>query len=646
VRTQISTGSEYLPIADYAAIGNLRTIALVGRHGGIDWCCLPELDSPSVFAALLDARRGGSFRIAPAHGPTRGGQRYLDDTNVLQTRFEGDDSLLEITDFMPLAGTIEGRQGARGEPEIHRIVRAVDGAADVLVHWAPRFDYARVPPRIVPAEHGWIAAAGERQLTMAGITRDEAALSHDADGPVLRARLRLRAGERRLVVVRWHEADARVDRASANADLERSLRLLDDTCATWQRWVRTTRTRRDDAFAPLLTRSALVLKLLTHRDSGAIAAAATTSLPERIGGVRNWDYRYTWIRDASLTAQALISLGHAREALEFLLWVERVSEARARDDWQLQIMYGMHGESDLAETVLEHLEGYCGSRPVRIGNAAATQVQLDVYGELLGSAYELVRRGIELDAPLKRFLAQVADRAVTHWREPDYGIWEMRRDPLHFVYSKVMVWVALDRAVHLARRGTIHGDVATWRRERDAIRAEVLARGFDARIGSFVQAYDSDALDAANLLLPIYEFLPFDDSRVRGTIDRTLERLTENDLVYRYHADDGLPGGEGAFGLCTFWLADSLALSGRLDEAWRIFDGIARRANHVGLFAEQFDPHSGAFLGNFPQAFTHIGFINSALYLAYAEGRAAPGPPLIGTDEHRREAGHDVTPHP
>jgi GH15 family glucan-1,4-alpha-glucosidase len=623
----------YLPIEDYAAIGNLRTAALVGRDGFIDWCCLPELDSASVFGAVLDQQRGGTFGIAPV-GAQRGEQRYLGDTNVLETSFTGDGTRLEITDFMPLVGDIEGVGGSHADPEIHRLVTAHGGEIEVGVIWAPRFDYARTEPTFHEHDDGWVAEAGSDRLVLAGLGGADARVVERGGASALVATFAMKVGEVRALVTRWN-GDA-TDRGVAE-----TRRLLDETVATWSDWVRTgTNGQSGDwlgSFKPLLARSELALKLLTHTDSGAMAAAATTSLPEEIGGVRNWDYRFTWIRDASLTAQALIALGHSREATEFLLWAERAAQTRARDDWSVQIMYGLHGEADLEEHELDHLEGYRGSRPVRIGNAAAKQRQLDVYGELLASAYELVRRGVVLDPELCGFLSGLADRAAVSWQERDYGIWEVRREPLHFVYSKVMIWVALDRAIALARGGIIKGNVQLWMAERERVHAYVLANGLDPETGAFTQSFGEPTLDAANLLLPIYEFLPFDDPRVQRTIDATLAGLTENGLVYRYHGDDGLDGGEGAFGLCTYWLVDNLALSGRVDEAWQIFEGMSSHANHVGLFAEQVDAATGEFLGNFPQAFTHIGLINSSLYLAHAEGRALADPALIGTKEHRED---------
>jgi GH15 family glucan-1,4-alpha-glucosidase len=451
-------------------------------------------------------------------------------------------------------------------------------------------------------------------------------------GPGLHARFAMAPGDKKVLVTRWNTEEM-------NCDVHDSLAMMQRTMDIWSEWAhregRVKCRTWAGTWSTLVTRSALVFKLLTHADTGAIAAAPTASLPETIGGVRNWDYRYTWIRDASLSAQALISMGHSIEAVELLYWMERVSEARFKDRFELQIMYGLHGESDLEEFELDHLEGYKGSRPVHIGNEAAEQFQLETFGELLSTGYELVRRGEELDSHLRDFLRSVTEIVTELWDKPDQGIWELRGKPRHFTYSKVMAWVALDKAIYLAERYGLPGDVEKWRNVREAIREQVLERGYDKDLGSFVLAYGSQELDAANLRIPLLEFLPIDDPRVQGTIDRTMEYLMKNSLVYRYRMDDGLPGEEGAFGLCTFWLVDALALSNRLDEAREIFEKIAGRANHAGLFPEQFDPVTGHFLGNFPQAFTHIGLINSALYLAYAEGRDTPEHAPVGTPAHR-----------
>jgi GH15 family glucan-1,4-alpha-glucosidase len=506
----------------------------------------------------------------------------------------------------------------------------------VMLEWSPRFDYARAAAEIETDGAVAVARGGGGELRLDGLP-DGARVESDADGkPVLRCALMLRAGERKALLCAWRD-DAAGWRVDEWADALRS------TTGAWREWVASRDEGQPCDFAgewqPLVERSGLVLKLLTSPRHGGIAAAATTSLPEEIGGERNWDYRFSWIRDASFTAQALVALGHRDEAADFLHWAERVCMQNDVEG-RLRLMYRLDGGTDISESELPHLDGYRNSQPVRIGNKAADQFQLDIYGELLGAAYELARLGESIDAKLWRFLSRVADKACSRWQKPDYGIWEVRSEPRHFVYSKLMVWVALDRALRLADRFGLEADRARWRHTRAAVHAEICERGWNEERGAFVQAYGSDALDAANLMMGPVGFLPIEDPRVQATIDRSLEELTENGLVFRYRTDatdDGLEGHEGAFGLTTFWMIDALALSGRLDEARAMFEGVARRANHVGLYAEEFDPGSGAFLGNFPQAFSHIGFINSAVYLAHAEGVDTPQPAPIGSAAERAE---------
>ncbi|MFQ3566695.1 MAG: glycoside hydrolase family 15 protein [Aggregatilineales bacterium] len=623
--------TEYRPIADYGIIGDLRTAALISREGTIDWCCLPHFDSPSIFAALLDRLRGGTFSIRPVSG-VRAEQRYIARTNVLQTIFATPAGRLAINDFMPLRGSLEGCAESETTHTIYRILQTEGSAVEVEVLWAPRMDYARAETRIEAVEGGWRANGGEMHILLGGLPA-AGELLDDGFGPAVKARFTVTPGEPVALALRWNGVLAHVETPAALDALEETVRL-------WRDWVDKDSIQSRGWAEPhtaLLVRAELVLKLLSHAGTGAIVAAPTTSLPETIGGVRNWDYRYTWIRDAALTAQALVAVGHKREAIDWLHWVERISQAQRDAGQSLRIMYGLHGEVDLTEIELEHLEGYRGSRPVRIGNGAAEQIQLDIYGDLLNAAYELVRSGEPLQAELWGFLCAVADMACEHWQKPDYGIWEMRGPTRHFVYSKVMIWVALDRALRLAKHHAMPGDTSRWRKTLAEVREVVLRQGYNDAVGAFVQSFDSTDLDASNLLIPLYDFLPFDDPRVQSTIDRTIEGLTENGLVYRYKADDGLPGKEGAFGLCTFWLVDNLALSGRLDEAHAIFEGMVSRANHLGLFAEQFDAVSGEHLGNFPQAFSHIGLINSALYLAHAEGRETPIAEPMGSDEHRAD---------
>jgi GH15 family glucan-1,4-alpha-glucosidase len=623
-------GDGYLPIEHYGAIGNLHTVALVGRNGSIDWACLPDLACPSVFAAIVDRRRGGFFRLAPVRWESSR-QRYLEDTCILETSFEAEGGRVRLTDFMPLGGDIVRAGAPRTEPEIYRLAQCDEGEVEMELEWSPRLDYARTRVEVERRGGRFLARGGEHGLWLIGAP-GEPEVGEGEGGPVVRSRFRLRAGERVALVTRDAGGDLHRDRDEPpSVTLDGIRERMEETRAAWTRWARHNGASEVEEWAGrwtgLVRRSALTLKLLTHPETGAIAAAATTSLPEEIGGVRNWDYRFCWIRDAVFTAQALYALGHRNEARDFLHFAERSAQQAGTKEWGLQIMYGLHGETELPEECLDHLEGYRGSRPVRIGNGAATQRQLDVYGELLEAAHELVLHGDDLPPDQWRFLASVADEACAAWHHPDQGIWEIRTDGRHFTYSKLMVWAALDRAVKLAGKGKIEGDVERWGRTRDTVKDVTIRRGYDEELGSFVQAFGWKALDASNLLIPVHGLLPPTDPRVLGTIDRTLERLTENGLVYRYdpeEAKDGLDGGEGAFGLCTFWLVDALALAGRVEEAREIFEGIAERASPLGLYAEQIDPESGAFLGNFPQAFTHLGLINSALYLARAEGLPTP----------------------
>ncbi|HET7322455.1 MAG TPA: glycoside hydrolase family 15 protein [Longimicrobiaceae bacterium] len=621
----------YLPIADYAAIGNLRTVALVGRDGAIDWACLPELGGPSVFGALLDAKRGGTFRVAPRSYLTSD-QRYAGDTCVLETTFATEGGRLLVRDFMPLRGTIIGADDPDTSPEIYRMLECEGGEVEVEVHWSPRPDYARARPGMDQVRGGFVARGAGAAFSLGGLPEGSAKMV-DEEGPAVRASFRMKPGQRLSLVTRLGD-QVEVDPTAVEA-------LRRTTEKVWLEWVHDNEEIPTEQWAgswsPLVTRSELTLKLLTHPDTGAVAAAATTSLPEVIGGPRNWDYRYSWVRDSVFVVQALYALGHAATGYDFLHFLGRAAQGGKKEGWALQIMYGLHGETELPEVCFDHLSGYRDSLPVRVGNAAAHQQQHDTYGELLNGAYELVRRQAEIQPDVWSFLSYLADRACQAWRRPDKGIWEVRGHARHFTYSKVMCWVALDRAVRLAKARDMPGDAAGWARIRDLLHDLIIRRGYDAEQGTFVQAFGSKSLDASNLLLPQVGFLPGDDPRILGTIDMTLERLTADGLVYRYLNEDGLPGNEGAFGLCTFWLVNALALAGRVEEAREFFEGMLGRANHVGLFAEEIDPGTGEFLGNFPQGFTHLGLVNSALYLAHAEGRAVPFVPLI--DENAARAG-------
>ncbi len=621
----------YLPIEHYGAIGNLHTVALVGRNGSIDWCSLPELDRPSVFGGILDAGRGGRFRVSLPGGPL-GEQRYRGDTNVLETSFQSPSGRLEVIDFMPISGNIDGRRSTPVAPEIHRILHAPGGDVEVDVEWAPRPDYARIRSSIEPRRGGFVALGGEEDVHLVGVPDGALERTGDAAGPVVSGRLPLRAGTSVLLVTSWGEPDPATS-------LDRSMSLLEETETAWERWAHKEEATGQRAWGgpwrQLIIRSELALKLLTHADSGAFAAAGTTSLPEVIGGVRNWDYRYCWLRDAAMTADAFLAMGHHDEMRDFVLWATRASEQSVAAGRTLHIMYGLHGEVPPAAQDLDHLHGYRESQPVQIGNDAVDQLQLDVFGELLDCGFALVRAGYALEPDVAAFLPQVADRAAERWHEADHGLWEMPLEPRQYTYSKLMAWVALDRALRLEAEGHIHGDVDAWHAGRDGLAEWLVNVGFDRHRGAFVQRGGAPDLDASSLMIPVLGFLPPDDPRVQATIDLTLQELTEHDLVYRYRVDDGLPGEEGTFVLCTWWLVDALALAGRVEEAERIFEGLIRRVNHVGLLSEQIDATSGAFLGNFPQAFSHIGLITSTANLARAQGEEVPGPRLFPAPDGR-----------
>lgn len=624
-----SPAADYKPIDDYGVIGNCRTVALVGRDGSIDWCPMPELSSPGVFSAILDRRTGGRFRVGPA-SPVLGRQEYLESTNVLRTRFLVQGGALSVIDFMPLSGHIEGRGGSTAPPQLHRLVRCDQGEVEVEVEWSPRFRFARAENCLERTAGGAVATGGGERMTLSGLPADaEVEFGEDA---TVRATFRVTGGHAVALVSAWGDSEP-----------VSTIQALRETTEIWRSWVNKPEATggREWAgeWADQVVRSELALKLLTHADTGAVAAAGTTSLPEWVGGQRNWDYRYAWIRDAGETIRAFLSMGHVKEAQEFLEWIEEVSRSCSDLD-RPHIMYGLHGEAVTEEEELTHFEGYRGSRPAKTGNLAYDQLQLDVFGQLIVSVHEMLGAGHAVKPSVLEFVSELADHACKMWSEPDHGIWEMK-EQFHFVHSKLMAWVALDRAVHMSEEGRITGDVERWRETRTAVRSDILERGYNLERGAFTQHYDTGALDAANLQIALQEFLPFDDERVRSTMELTMRELTTGEgLVYRYRTDDGIPNDEGAFILPTFWLVDCLVLAGRLDEARSLFERTLRHANHLGLFAEQIDPMSGALLGNFPQAFSHIGLINSALYLSEAEGREIPVSDMTGTVEHRQLLGH------
>ncbi len=600
----------YRPIGDYALIGDAHTAALVARDGSIDWLCWPHVDSPAVFCRLLDARRGGWCRVGPAgaHTITRA---YVGVTNMLATTFTTAGGQVRVTDLMPAHRHPSGTAGAELEPS-RRVLRLVEGLAgevELEVSFRPTFDFARTDTAVSPVPGGAVARAGPESLALTCPVELRADASGAASG-----RRRVAAGERFWVSLAYRADAPPATLVAQDADADADLAA---TLAYWQAW--SGACTYTGPYRHLVERSALALKLLTFTPTGALVAAPTTSLPEEIGGVRNWDYRFTWLRDAALILDALQGIGHHREATGFFRWLEEVC-LRGHD---LQIMYRVDGSLDLAERTLDHLEGYRRSRPVRIGNAAAGQSQLDVYGEVLDAAALHVEHLGLPRAGVWHALWRLADLAAARWREPDQGLWEVRGGPRHFLYSKPQCWVALDRALRLATgRGLPGARTGRWRQERDAIRRAILAQGYDDALGAFTQALGEPALDASALAIPLVGFLPPDDPRVRSTVERIRERLTARGLVYRYLGDDGLPGGEATFALCSFWLVDNLALQGRADEAQGLFERIVGYANDVGLLAEEIDPASGELLGNYPQGFTHLALIRSALRIAQA---ARPG---------------------
>jgi alpha,alpha-trehalase len=605
----------YRPLSDYALVGNTHSAALVATDGSIDWCCLPHFDSGAVFCRLLDSRKGGHMRVAPA-AEHRVSRRYLDGTAVLETRFATAAGEICLTDFMHTHRIAHSRLGVE-DPHCHRLLRRVEGLSgevEVELEFRPTFDFARVPARLQLTPEGVLAHGGEEHLLL----RAQPAASFELRGDSAAARVRVAQGETLWIVLSYGDADTG-DAALHFADPQL---LLEQTCAHWREWE--SMCAYQGPYAEQVRLSARVLKMLTFGPSGALVAAPTASLPEEVGGERNWDYRFCWLRDAALVLHALMSIGLHEAAMDFFHWLDGLCDGECED---MQIMYRLDGGAQLPEEELRHLEGYRGSAPVRIGNAAAGQKQLDVYGHVLDSALvSLAGMHTPMRIGLRLVLRHLADQAAGHWREPDHGLWEMRCGPRHFVSSKLMCWTALDRAVRLAAAGKLEGDVAHWQRERDAVRAVILQSGWNARQRAFTQVLDGEDLDASALMMPLVGFLPATDERMIATVQAIQQRLTSRGLVYRYLNDDGVGGGEATFAFCTYWLVDNLALQGRIDEACELFEYVGSFASDLGLFSEQIDPSSRQLLGNYPQGFTHLGLIHSALTIARMQGLPAAPP--------------------
>ena len=587
----------YAPIREYAAIGDGRAAALVALDGSIDWLCLPDFDSASVFAAILDAERGGRFALEP-EAAYDVGRRYVPDTNVLETTFRTAEGVVRVTDALTLPG-----RGLAPSRELARRVEGLSGVVPMRWRVEPRFQYAAQAPRIAQRGGPAVAEHGRDALAVS---------SWDAGGPevepgALSGQFVARQGTRALLVLGSAHEEPLVfpDRDGAE---ER----LDDTVAFWRRWAES----RDYAgpWHEAVVRSALLLKLLVFAPSGAVIAAPTTSLPETIGGERNWDYRFSWIRDSAFAVEALLDLGCAREADAFVSWLSHASQLTHP---RLQVLYKLNGDHRTPEERLP-LAGYRGSTPVRVGNAAAAQRQLDVYGDLIQTAWIYSRRGAELDRDIGQRLAEIADLVCKIWRETDSGIWEVRSEPLHFTQSKMLCFVALTRAIELADANVIPGkNSEQWRREATAIQDFVESRCFSPSKGAYVRAAGSEELDASLLLASLAGYSKGDDPRLVATIDAIRRELGRGPLLYRYLCEDGLRGHEGVFLPCSFWLVEALARAGRFDEAGELMEQLLDLANDVGLYAEEIEPETGDFLGNFPQGLVHLALVSAAV--CYAE---------------------------
>jgi GH15 family glucan-1,4-alpha-glucosidase len=602
----LAGSARYLPIAEHGLIGDLRTTALVGSNGTIDWYCCPRFDSPSVFASILDADRGGSFELA-ADVPARTKQFYFPDTNVLITRFSSEDGVGEVQDFMPVLD--DSREADR-----HRLIRrvvCVRGSLPFRARVAPRFDYG-MEPHTVRRQHSQVIFES-RSLTLA-LT---ASVPIECEGLDAWSDFKLHEGETAVFALDRIGTDV-VLRTCPVSEAEE---LLAATVRFWRGWLSSSRYR--GRWREMVHRSALTLKLLTYVPTGAIVAAPTASLPEQIGGERNWDYRYVWIRDAAFCVYALLRLGFTKEAEAFMNFLfEHVGLCSCGPSGSMQIMYGIDGRNELPERVLEHLEGHLGSAPVRIGNAAAEQLQLDIYGDLIDSVYLYDKWGQPISSDHWDGVGELVDWVCDNWDQPDEGIWETRGGRKNFLHSRLMCWVAIERAMRMATHRGLPADMRRWREARDAIYRQIMQRGWSPRRGAFVQYQDGDVLDAAVLMMPLVKFISPTDPKWLSTLEALGEDLVSDSLVYRYDPEaspDGLRGEEGTFSVCSFWYVEALTRAGRLDDARLAFEKMLTYANHVGLYAEEIG-RDGEQRGNFPLAFTHFALISAACNLDRALG--------------------------
>jgi GH15 family glucan-1,4-alpha-glucosidase len=611
-----ATAHSSKPIADHGLLADCNSAALVDRDGSIAWLCLPRYDSPAVFAQILDPE-GGHWQIRPT-AAYRTERRYLPGTLVIETTFSTDTGMVRLIDAMAFAEGQRHHELGFGAPHlVLRLVEGVAGEVELALELAPRPEYGLVKPLFRPTEGGGRTFGGPNQIVFS------AGVPTAIEDSTLSATFTVSEGEQVGFALQWAPPEGPAPEPFAPDSVPMR---IEDTVEAWRSWE-----AEHDIYAgphrELVRLSSRVLKGLTYRPTGAIVAAPTTSLPETVGGERNWDYRYSWIRDSSLTLEALYVGACSDEAEEFVSFMTSSAGGRASER-SLQIMYGIAGEHDLSERELPHLRGWRGSSPVRIGNGAWRQTQLDVYGELLNSLALYRYQLGDLHAEIQQFVADLANTAARRWREPDAGMWEMRGEPRHHLSSKVLCWVALDRAVALAPQLGEHANLEHWRAERDEIRHTILTRGWSDVKQAYAQSFDSDELDAAQLLMPIFGFLPATDARMRSTIDAIARELTEDGLVLRYRNEeglnaDGLTGEEGTFVICSFWLVSALAKAGEVERAEALFDQLAGYANDLGLLAEEIDTASGEQLGNFPQAFSHIGLITAAYEIDKARGRVS-----------------------
>jgi GH15 family glucan-1,4-alpha-glucosidase len=596
-----------LPIGDYALLSDCRSAALVSQAGSVDWLCFPRFDGPAVFSRILDPD-GGHFLLRPT-GAFEVSRSYADQTMVLETTFHTATGTAMLTDALALGPDDHGHSIGAGSPgTLLRRLACSAGEVEFDVEYVPRPEYGLIHPILQDVPGALAAHGGADRLLLCGPT------AFTVEGARATARLRLSAGQATAFAL--HHARVGEPQPAVWGQDEIAARLA-ATAEAWRSWS-VIHQSYDGPWRELVHHSGRVLQALTFQPTGAIVAAPTTSLPESIGGARNWDYRYTWVRDASLTMEALWVAACPDEAAKFFGFLSDAAGSQLQRGLDLQIMFGIGGERDLSERELPHLRGWRDSRPVRVGNGAWTQRQLDVYGELMGAAQRLVQQLGDLDVATKRFLVSAADAAANRWREKDQGIWEIRGPARDFLYSKLMCWVALDRAIALAPRLDATHRVGEWKVSREEIRAAIMELGWSDRAGAFTQAFGTEDLDASSLMLAMTGFLPGDDPRMKATIDATAARLTdERGLVYRYLSHDGLEGEEGTFLLCTFWLAQAQALAGEIDQARATFERAITAVNDVGLLAEEVDSH-GEMIGNFPQAFSHIGLVNAAWAIAQA----------------------------